>query len=174
MIKNSTTNQLIQQNLRGKGLTKITFNKVFEPPTKLNSLLLISHLHKKQPKNRTKKSTILRGRSTIYVIPLFFFCWGMSLQRTMVDFLATQLRENKEATVTQLTTICGRHHGQSVVLAGVKFLLFSCSTCVTSHGHLWGSKYTQMRVKYWVRMIQIPAKNRKEPHPRLNREFEYK
>jgi len=59
-------------------------------------------------------------------------------------FLATQPKENKEVIVSQLTTIHGRHHGPTMVLAGVDFLLLSCSTGVASHGCPWErSKYIQ-------------------------------
>jgi len=73
---------------------------------------------------------------------------GWVYKEELEDSQPHSRRENEEATVTQLTTLHGRHHGWTVVLAGTKFLLFSYSTGITPHGHPWGSKCTQMRVKY--------------------------
>jgi len=57
-------------------------------------------------------------------------------------FSATQPKENEEATVSLFTTVHGRHHGPTVVWAGIGFLLFCYSTGVASHGCPWGkSKY---------------------------------
>ena len=63
---------MIQGNLRGKGLIIIAFNKVFKPPTKPNSLVKISHLHKNQTKILTTKSKILGRKMTIYDMLLLF------------------------------------------------------------------------------------------------------
>jgi len=63
---------MIQQNLRGKGLTMIAVNKGFKPPTKPNSSLKISHLHKNQTKILNTKSKIWEGKMTIYDMLLLF------------------------------------------------------------------------------------------------------
>ena len=58
--------------------------------------------------------------------------------------LATHPKENEMATFSPLTMARARHHGPTVVLAGIGFLLFPCSMGVTSHGGPWGrSKYIQ-------------------------------
>jgi len=59
-------------------------------------------------------------------------------------FLATQPKKNEEATISPFTTVCGRPHDLTMVLAEIDFLLFSCSTGIAVHGCPWGrSKYTK-------------------------------
>jgi len=58
MIKNLTTNQAFERNLRGKSLAMIAFNKVFKPPTKLSSMLKILTCTQNQTKILTTKDKI--------------------------------------------------------------------------------------------------------------------
>jgi len=70
-------------------------------------------------------------------------------------FSAAQLKENEEATVTQLTTIRGAPWSDH----GLGWNRFSALVLLHEHSITWVSigdvKIYPMRVKYWVKMPKI-------------------
>jgi len=69
-----------------------------------------------------------------------FAAEGRVYKEEYEDFQPHSRKTNEEASVTQLTTVRGKHHGPTVVLAGTNFLLLSCSMGITPHSHPWRVK----------------------------------
>jgi len=104
MIKNLTTNQTIQENLRQESLAMTVSNKVFKPPTKLSCTLKILTCTQNQTKILITKYKIW-VRQRLCIMSVLLYCYRrMPFEAKIWVLSAIQSKEDEEMIVTQATS----------------------------------------------------------------------